>query len=247
LGWGVQSFTLAAMAALGEIDRIDYAVHADTHHESAMTYQFAERWTGWLDIRGIKVVTVDNGENEIITNRVGGEIFIPSFTNTPSSNGGQLRRQCTQRWKIAPLRRWLQTNRNGAPVEMWIGISTDEALRMKPSDVKYITHRWPLIELGMSRKDCIKFLETHRLETPSKSACVFCPYHNTYEWRKTKEIKKDWDKAVAIDERIRNVRPPYDLFVHPSRKPLVSVDLRTEEQKGQMRLWDEECTGLCGV
>ena len=29
LGWGVQSWTLAAMAALGEIPMPDYAVHAD--------------------------------------------------------------------------------------------------------------------------------------------------------------------------------------------------------------------------
>ena len=32
LGWGVQSWTLAAMAALGEIPMPDYAVHADTTH-----------------------------------------------------------------------------------------------------------------------------------------------------------------------------------------------------------------------
>lgn len=30
LGWGVQSWSLAAMAALGEIPRVDYAIHADT-------------------------------------------------------------------------------------------------------------------------------------------------------------------------------------------------------------------------
>ena len=33
LGWGVQSWTLAAMAALGEIPKPDFAVHSDTTHE----------------------------------------------------------------------------------------------------------------------------------------------------------------------------------------------------------------------
>lgn len=33
LGWGVQSFTLAAMAALDEIEPVDFAVHADTTEE----------------------------------------------------------------------------------------------------------------------------------------------------------------------------------------------------------------------
>ena len=248
LGWGKQSSALLAMSALGEIERVDCAIHADTGHENTFTYAYASRWTAWAEERGIKIITVHNKKpNEIITNRVGGEIFIPAFTNTPSSKSGQLRRQCTQRWKIAPVRRWLQSNRNKEPVEMWIGISTDEASRMKPSGVKYITNRWPLIELGMSRKDCERWLQDHGIEVPAKSSCVFCPFHNTNEWRATKKIIGDWNKVVDIDRRIRKVRPPYDLFVHPSRKPIEKVDLRTQEEKGQFRLWDEECTGMCGV
>ena len=49
LGWGVQSWTLAAMAALGEIPMPDYALHADTTHEMAGTYAHAEKWTPWLE------------------------------------------------------------------------------------------------------------------------------------------------------------------------------------------------------
>jgi hypothetical protein len=247
LGWGVQSFTLAVMSALGDLPKIDAAVHADTTYESILTYQFAERWTDWLEANGVKVVTVKNEKNEIITNRVGGKIFIPAFTNTPSSNGGQLRRQCTQRWKIAPLRRWLQAHRNGAPVEQWLGISLDEFQRMRDSDVKYVANVYPLIDNKMTRANCVKYLESKGIEVPPKSACTFCPYHNTAEWRRIAKTPEDWGKAVALDEQIRTIRPPYDLFVHPSRKPLAKVDLRTAEDKGQMSLWDAECAGLCGV
>lgn len=247
LGWGVQSFTLAAMAALGDFEKPDYAIHADTTHESILTYQFAAQWGGWLNERGVNVVTVKTEDAQIITTRRGGGIYIPAYTDLQNKSGGMLRRQCTQRWKIAVMRRWLQAHRDGEPIEQWIGISTDEALRMKPSDVKYITNRWPLIELGMSRKDCTKYLVDNGLPVPPKSACTFCPYHNTAEWRRTKQTPEDWAEAVEIDRKIRKVRPPYDLFVHPSRKPLEEVDLRTEEERGQMRLWDEECTGICGV
>lgn len=45
LGWGVQSFTLAAMSALGELPAVDVAIHADTTHEASGTYAFAARWT----------------------------------------------------------------------------------------------------------------------------------------------------------------------------------------------------------
>ena len=144
LGWGVQSFTLAAMVALGDLEPVDVAIHADTTHEASGTYAFAKRWTPWLEDHDVRVVTVRDTSARITTDREGGKIWIPVFTATPSANGGMLRRQCTHRWKIRPMRKWLQANRQGWPVEQWLGISMDEIQRMKDSDVKYITHRWPL-------------------------------------------------------------------------------------------------------
>ena len=39
-------------------------------------------------------------------------------------------------------------------VELWLGISTDEAIRIKDSQDRWMTNRYPLIEAGMSRRDC---------------------------------------------------------------------------------------------
>ena len=248
LGWGVQSFTLAAMSALGEIERVYAAIHADTKHEASGTYAFAEKWLAWLEDNGVRVETVRPEKSEIVTDRVGGKIFIPAFTYTSSRAGGMLRRQCTQRWKIAPIRRWLQANRNGERVEQWVGITTDEAMRMKDSDVKYITNRWPLIEKRMSRRDCVLWLRAHDLPIPPKSACVFCPFHDTKMWHDMKKNGDgDWQKAIETDERIRKARPPYDLYLHPSREPLASVNFDTAEELGQLNLWNNECEGICGV
>ena len=41
-------------------------------------------------------------------------------------------------------------------VELWLGISTDEAIRMKTSSDRWIHNRYPLIAVGMSRKDCLE-------------------------------------------------------------------------------------------
>lgn len=84
LGWGVQSFTLAAMSALGELEPIDAAIHSDTGYESQLTYEFAKRWTGWLEDHGVKVVTVHgtNGTlDELFYTTKSGNKFlrIPSF------------------------------------------------------------------------------------------------------------------------------------------------------------------------
>ena len=235
---------MAAMVALGDLPPVDVAIHADTTHESKLTYEFVKRWTPWLEAHGVKVVTVKNLQplHELISFKTD----IPVFTCNGKTDG-KLKRQCTGDWKIVPIRRWLQANRNGEPVETWIGISLDEFQRMKSSDVKYITHRWPLIEKRMTRHDCELYLRAHGLEVPPKSACTFCPFHNTSEWRRIKKTPEDWTEAVAVDRAIRKSRPPYDLFVHSSRKPLEDVDLRTDQERGQLSLWNEECSGFCGV
>jgi hypothetical protein len=245
LGWGVQSWTIAAMVALGDLPPVDVAIHADTTFERESTYAFAKKWTPWLESYGVKVVTVKNQKAEIVTNRVGGEIYIPAFTNTPGGKGGQLRRQCTQKWKIAPMRQWMQANRNGRPVELWLGISTDEYRRMRDSDVQYINNVYPLINLQMSRSHCIEWLIENGLEVPQKSACYFCPYHSKAEWKTIQG--EDRRKAIEVDKGIRKVRPPYDLFIHPARRPFEELDLRTETERGQLEMWGDECAGICGV
>lgn len=251
LGWGVQSFTIAAMSALGEIEPVDVALHADTRHESTRTYEFAKRWTPWLEHHGVRVVTVVNPFGDAAGDKYGGG-FIPAFTYGKHGNG-QLRRQCTHSWKIDPMRRWLQANRDKRSVEQWIGISLDEAHRAKPPDVKYITNRWPLLEKKMTRKDCKSWLLAQGLEVPPKSSCVFCPYHNAAGWRAVRNQPEDWAAAVEFDELIRDKAPPHPLFVHPGRIPLAEVDLRTPQERGQMELdweWETEdnCPmGVCGV
>lgn len=241
LGWGIQSFTLAAMVALGELEPIDAAIHADTTHERSATYAFAERWTPWLVERGVNVVTVCDYK---ASTEVWNGKMIPVFTD--NRNKGQAFRICTERWKIRPIRRWLQTNRNGSTVEQWLGISLDEAERMKPSPVKYITHRWPLIEKRMSRNDCINWLQRHDLEVPVKSSCVFCPYHNRSAWYDMKrENGADWKKAVEVDEAIRKTRPPFDLFIHRDRIPLYLSN--SISNNGQLDMFSEECSGFCFV
>jgi 3'-phosphoadenosine 5'-phosphosulfate sulfotransferase (PAPS reductase)/FAD synthetase len=263
LGWGVQSFTLAAMVALGELEPVDAAIHADTTHEFSGTYEFAKRWTPWLEEHGVKVITVSDPLQaaKVTTDKTDAPFFtqkVVEFGGTPlpayMTGEGKLMRQCTNRWKITPMRRWisnelekLETKKAPGTIEQWIGISWDEFQRMHDSDVKYITHRWPLIEKRMTRANCVKWLEVHNQEVPPRSACTFCPFHSTKEWRNIKASPIDWQEAVQVDRAIRKARPPYDLFVHPSREPLEEVDLRTQQEKGQLSLWDTECSGICGI
>lgn len=242
LGWGVQSFTLAAMSALGELEPVDYAIHADTTHDHTTTYEFAERWTPWLEGYGVKVVTV-KASSTTLTNKRGG-IMVPAF----NADGGVANRQCTGDWKINPMRRHIQSIRNGRQVEQWLGISLDEFQRMRQSNVKYIVNRYPLIEKRMTRNTCKIWLEKHGLEIPPRSSCIFCPFQSRSQWRDMRDnAPKDWEKAVEADHFYRDKFPPSDLFVNVQRKPLDECDLDNEMDHGQLPLWDMECSGVCGV
>ena len=104
---------------------------------------------------------------------------------------GMIRRQCTGDYKIEPIRRkvreMLGLTRRRSPespiAEQWIGISLDEALRMKPSFEPWQINRWPLVEHGMTRLDCLRWLARHDYPPPPKSACIGCPFHSDDHWR----------------------------------------------------------------
>jgi len=245
LGWGVQSFTVAAMCAIGDLEMIDAAVHSDTTHERSGTYAISKQMTPWLENHGVRVVTVKDSK---AAKRIMEGEMIPAYTMDENGKIGQAFRTCTHRWKIVPVRRWLQKVRKKQQVHLLFGISTDESLRMRQSNVKYITNEYPLIEKRMSRYDCIEWLKNHSLPIPVSSSCVFCPYHSSATWREIKnDTPEDFERAVSIEETIRNKRPPYKLFLNRKLMPLSEIDFRSQEDFGQLNLWDDECEGMCGL
>jgi hypothetical protein len=252
LGAGVQSSTMALMAAHGEIEPMpDAAIFADTQFEPEGVYTHLN----WLETQlpfPVYRVTAGNIKNDTLVglNTTGHKFSaIPFFTQS-----GVGRRQCTREYKIAPIRRKISqligTKKKPESVRQWIGISTDEAMRMKPSGVKYIKNVWPLIDVGMSRQDCIGwFAKKYPNRVLAKSACIGCPFHNDVEWRDMKLNDADsWAIAVNFDRAIRrtgtNAVPQ---FIHDSRQPLEEVDFRNLEDMGQLNMFNNECEGMCGV
>ena len=268
LGWGVQSWTIAAMVALGDLPPIELAIHSDTGHEAAGTYAHAEKWTPWLTEHGIQVVTVRPENNDVIREDWGKKsgspsIQIPAFTLTHLSEDnagganakeGQIGRQCTRQWKITPIRRHLRSilgpgRLKPGSLVCWQGISLDEWSRMRDSDVKYIRNVYPLVDRRMTRLDCTQWLQQHNLDVPNKSACVFCPFHKKSEWRQLKQQGgSDWDHATDVDQAIRKKRDTMDIFIHPSRLPLEEAVQIPEDVGAQQMELDLPCDGgVCFV
>ena len=257
LGWGVQSWTLAAMAALGEIEPIDYAVHADTTFEMSGTYDHAASWTPWLEDRGVKVVTVKAEPEPSPIQQGTGAVMMPAYTLNKDGTPTPIRRQCTNRWKIQPIRRFIRSHLTGKPqpnsVELIMGISWDESYRMKDPNVKYIKHVYPLIDKRMKRMHCIQWLQEHELTVPPKSTCTFCPYHSIDQWKQLKSTGDDnWNRAVAVDEIIRSARKTAkteNLFIHKYCLPLAeAVNVPEDFGAKQLGFANEDLTcdsGFC--
>ena len=262
LGAGVQSSTMALMAAHGEITPMpDCAIFADTGAEPKRVYE----WLDWLEKQLPFPVYRVKHKNGLLTNIMMTErlriVSVPFFTD--SHNGGMTRRQCTREFKVTPITRKVRelaglAKGERAPkrilVTQYIGISLDEAQRMKPNREHWIEHRWPLIEKRITRLDCLKWMQDRGYPKPGKSSCTFCPYHDEATWRDMKaNDAESWAQAVAVDTHIRSGAATVahgmkgDLYLHRSLKPLDKVDLRTAEEAGQIDMFGNECEGMCGV
>lgn len=271
LGAGVQSSTLALMAARGEIGpKPDAAIFADTQAEPASVY----RWLDYIEAEigrsefPFPVVRVTKGsltdESLRLRERVKkpgppwSKSLIPAFIKNPDGTRGILGRSCTYDYKVKTLIKeqrkmaGIKRGQKEVTVTCWIGISMDEIQRMKPSRVAWVQHRWPLIELEMTRNHCLEWMSKRGYPKPPRSACVYCPFHSDKEWKRLRnEEPEEFKRAVAFERDLQAVkaRTPNMKgvpFLHSSLQPLDKVNLDTLDPR-QANLFGNECEGMCGV
>ncbi len=239
LGGGVQSSVMALMASGGAFGQLpDCAIFAATHWESPTIYTHLD----WLSRNlSFPLYIVDNGRSlredaKALTNHSGNRGFIdlPLYLKGPARAGvrngqgdGMGRRQCTEHYKIRPVRRKIrellglsrgQRVPADTTVELWLGISTDEAIRMTTSRDRWIHNRYPLIAVGMSRKDCLEWWEGRYDRPLERSSCIGCPYQSRQRWAET---KRQWPKPFA--EVVET--PTYGASWRSPRSPTCILDV----------------------
>jgi hypothetical protein len=265
LGAGVQSSTMALMAAHGEIGPMpDGAIFADTQAEPNAVYQWLDHIEGLLPFP-IHRVTAGNLTKRALTPHISkkGNTYyktaIPFHTKAEDGKPGRIpHRTCTVDFKIKPITKALRKlcvvkrGTKTPQVTSWIGISLDEVQRMKPAREAWVVTRWPLIEKRMTRQGCLEWMREHDYPEPPRSACVYCPFKSNAEWRRLKmHDPKGFADAVDFDEKARALRENTNMksqpFVHRSLVPLDQVDFRNDVDKGQLTMWNDECTGMCGL
>ena len=259
LGAGVQSSTMAIMAAKGDLPPVDVAIFADTGNEPKAVYTYLNYLSNILPFPIFKVRKGNIKDDMLNAKGKTNFVVAPFFTqNKITGKKGMVMRQCTNDYKIQPIRIKIRELCGVAKgkhfpkdkyVEQWIGISTDEVGRIKPARDKYILNRHPLIEAKMSRQDCIDYLKKNDILLPEKSACIVCPYHNDSYWHFMKtERPSEFAEAVDFDKQVRTITRKEDeqIFVHRSCKPLDEVEFNKKEDDKQLDIFNNECEGMCG-
>jgi len=261
LGAGVQSSTILRMSIKGELPKLDGAIFADTQWEPSQVYAHLEILETEAKTAGIPIYRVTRGNlrETVLNTKTGHWPRPPFYVKNPDGSRGLAHRQCTGDYKLDVIRKQMRLitgitshmRPKGPVIEQWIGISLDEAHRMKPAKEIWIESKWPLIDLRMKRGDCLEWNKKNGFSEPPRSACIGCPFHSDHEWRNIKDNPEQWADACDFDQKIRqserNIGLKGEFYLHGQLVPLSDVDLSTPEDHGQLNMFGNECEGLCGV
>jgi len=183
-GGGINSTAML----IGMVERhepVDLILFADTGGERDQTYRTVEQFS-----RLLKSV----GYPEIITVRATGKTLEQDCLDRkalPSIAYGF--KTCSQRHKMQPQDSYIHQHFKGEPITKLIGFDADEAHRAKP----YEGNRYPLIEWGWGRQECINACMPLGIEI-GKSACFYCPSSRKKEILALPEDLKR--RAIAMEE-----------------------------------------------
>jgi len=267
LGIGVQSTALYYMSSMGEIERADYAIFADTGREKTATIEYYHKLKKWQKANnGIPIIKIQykNLYKDLLnqSNSSGNRFAsIPAFSENKT---GMLRRQCTNEYKIIPVDKKIRELYGLVPyqrypkTEVWYGITLDEMHRMTIPQQKWKINIYHFMgykfEYGgvvtkikgeiTRRAGLIVWFEKNNLEIPVKSSCVFCPYQSDLSWLRLKRnYPKDFKDAIKVDKAIRDSSKrgiKEKIYLHRSCKPLSEVEF----DELQIDYYGE-CSGNC--
>jgi hypothetical protein len=255
------------MSLTGDLQKYGYnpehAIFADTQAEPASVYRWLEmlKEMATYPIHVVTAGSLTEGTLRTRTSKAGHKYrkrYIPTFASM-DGEPRLLPRKCTYDFKLIPIskaKRRIAEIPRGCKTPMvrtLIGISLDEAHRMKPAMEPWSENCYPLIDMKLTRSDCLNWIQKNGYPQPPRSACVYCPFHSDKEWLRLKNDEpEEFQKAVEFErdfQRVNAERPAevtlkHKEFLHSSLVPLDQVKFRHEKQ---INLFGNECEGMCGV
>ena len=223
-GGGVDSTAIAVLICQGVLPKPDFAYMINTRFEKQRTWQYVNNiLIPNLNKVDIKLHIIPSLNANIIKSN---QVVIPAYKRKE----GIIKKLSTRcgAWKKPIAQRWLR--RQGVKACWnWVGISADEAQRIKMSLTLWFQLAYPLIQLKISRLECKSIISKMGWPPAPRTSCFMCPQQSDRDWKDMKfNFPEDWKKAVAIDNFINN---KYNTFLHGSCVPLDRIDFKNNGQK----------------
>lgn len=273
-GGGVQSHGVLALQALGRMPQpYDYFVFANVgaDSENPDTLDYIEKYTKpFCEAHDIKFVEVQkmrgrgkaNKAPETLLeaiNRDNRSVPIPAYMGDSGAPGN---RSCTQNFKVEVVDGLCKQN-DYTHVEMGFGISVDELRRVRHTewhDRQQKTkpfgllkkREYPLVDLRLTRADCLDIIASVGLPKPPKSSCWFCPYVKLSECSTMAKTKPAlFQQVIEVEETINHKRAKIgrdDLFLSNKLVPIAQAVAEYDAKHDAPKLdlpFEDETGDIC--
>lgn len=167
-------------------------------------------------------------------------VSIPFWSVDETGKKGKMMRNCTLDYKITLMQNFVRWNLLGYKKgqrtkpedlkahEMHLGFSKEEQRRCNENPHKMFVNYFPLVEMGVERKDNYAYIrDVWGLETKA-SACTFCPFHRNYFFQYIKKNNSDqYDDLIEFDNMLEQEQPntkiKSKLYISRSRKRIAEL------------------------
>lgn len=199
-GGGVNSTAILAMMKLGMLPELTpentHIVFADTGAEMPYTYEHATRCAEimkkykWVCLRPYderwKKFYSPRCKDKTLTQFCLEHKWIPSRMN----------RWCTKEYKIIPITNY---RKSFGETTVILGIAKEEIHRAKEMGNPFV--KYPLIEQGLDRENCIELIKKADFPIARKSGCFYCPFQRKASWLQLYAEYKDlFLEAVELEK-----------------------------------------------
>lgn len=177
---------------------------ADTGGERPKAYEYVEMFSGWLTRQGYPPITIVkkvdlHGDVLTLEQNCLNKHMLPSIAYGYKT--------CSQKYKIQPQDKWCNNDpvlsaewKAGRKVTKLIGYDADEPQRAKDYTSDKYNFRYPLLEWGWGREECVNAIAECQLPQPGKSSCFFCPNMGADEVRDLAKHNPDlMARALAME------------------------------------------------
>jgi len=241
MGGGVQSTAILVLVAQNKLPKPDLVVFCDTGSELPQTLTHIKDrlipLAESLDIPfNIVRYTNKKGASEPLYKHYMDRSLIPA----PISG------QCTRLFKIIPFKRHIRSivGRKNKKIlaRAWLGITTDESHRANTSGVGWYENHFPLLDLELSRDNCINILEEYGWGDTVKSGCFHCHYQSAKQWQALKRKHPDLFK-ISLDMEKKALERGFKGGLWGGSKSITGFDVESLER--WFALYSEDPIPLC--